>query len=272
MNTLSFLSLFIQHHNNLNQVVQRHIDEFSLQQLFTNYSTFSSSFRTRQINELKFWMNFCIRSVLMRFKINDKNTMRSCRHFIHWCVWNCSVCMTDKKQIQCILFSLCSVNWEILKNELTFFIFKHSDMRKVFKVLTIVICIKQIKPILIINLHIADSTLIGCLSVFLNSFKNIPQSSRNDPSLLILFFSSSDCVRLSWSCLAIRKNSSIISFKCLINYFLCHSFKYSFLTCVSIKDCIEVIILINSSCVINHISFEVFLKFKSYFSIIGINF
>ena len=198
--------------------------------------------------------------------------MRSRWYFVHWCVWNCSVCMTYEKQVQSIFFSLCSVNWEILKNKLACFIFKHSDMGKIFQVLTIVIRIKQIIPILIINLHIADSHFIICLSILLNPFKNIPQRSRDNTSLLILLFSSSDRVSLTRACLTICKNCAIVALKSLVDYFLGHCFEYSFLTWVSIKDCVEVIILVDGACVVDYVSFKIFLKLKSDFSIVSVDF
>lgn len=95
--------------------------------------------------------------MLVRFKVDDEDAVRPCWDFIHWGVAYGSICVANEEKIQGVFLCLCFMNWEILKYELASFILKHSHMRKIFKILTVMIRIKQVIPIFIVDLHVADS-------------------------------------------------------------------------------------------------------------------
>ena len=141
-------------------------------------------------------------------------------------------------------------------------------MGKVFQIFRVEICVKKVKPVFIVNLHIADCNFVVLISVILDSFKNIPQSSWNYTSLVIRRLSTCNCEGFTRPCLSISKDSPIIAFKSRVNNVLCHCLKYLFLRGISVKDCLKVIIYIQTARVINHISLHVLFKLECYFIIV----
>ncbi len=95
--------------------------------------------------------------------------------------------------------------------------------------------IKQVIALVIIYLHIRN--WYGVIFIFIlgNPFINVIDSPWDDTSILILKVITSHSKSLTTSWLTIRKNSTIVSLKSLLNYWQGDCIKYLFLSHILFK-------------------------------------
>ena len=144
-------------------------------------------------------------------------------------------------------------------------------MGQILQIVRIEIRVKKIKPVFIVNLHIAYSNFVVLISVILDSFKYIPQSSWNYTSLVIRSFSTCDCEGFTRTCLSICKDRSIITFKRWVNNILSYSFKNLLLWGISVHYWLKMVINIKTTRIIDYIPLHILFKFEGYFMIVRIH-
>ena len=75
--------------------------------------------------------------------------------------------------------------------------------------------------------------------IFLDLTKDVTQWTRNQTSVCISFGNTSDSKGLTWTCLTISKNSSIIALKCTFDYIFCNLLENSLLSSKHVENAIK---------------------------------
>ena len=90
--------------------------------------------------------------------------MRPCRHLIHGCITDHSISVTDKQEIESILFILHSMLTHVSNYELFLPISEHLNLGQVFQLFGGGLGVQEIITLLLINLHVADSHFVVGIS------------------------------------------------------------------------------------------------------------
>lgn len=187
---------------------------------------------------------FYIFTNLLRFKLHDKNTMSPSGCIVHWRFSNLPICISNKKQVQSVFFWLGSMHWKVLKDKLTICCVIHLYRRQVFQFFSCMIFGQQIISIIVVNFQIWNvQRMLVSAWPFLKSFEDVRNWPRDNSTVLVSVWPSSNSKSLSRTSLSICKDRAIVTIESGINDIFRNLCKNLLLSYIHWQDSVILVLL-----------------------------